>query len=252
MKEKRKEEMIEYVRLKNIVSLEELHEQFNVSMITVRRDVNELEKEGYITKVHGGVSFHQSQVRSINQRQHELLSEKDALGKMAADLVQDGQVIIIDAGSTTHHIVKYLKNKKVTIITDAINVLESALPYSNIQVILTGGRLMRETNSLVGRQVAEAIKRLNAHWAFIGATGVSIEKGITNSSIEEADIKRCMVEVAVKKVLLVDHTKMDVISMMKFATLNEMDIVITDKPVSDVYREYFDQYGIELKTILYQ
>jgi DeoR family transcriptional regulator, myo-inositol catabolism operon repressor len=244
---KRRNEIAEYLRLRNSASLEELCDRFKVSINTIRRDIDDLEEKGCLRKVYGGVIFAEnSQVIPLSIREQELSEEKERIGKTAAELVNEEDIIIIDAGSTTKSMVKHLKDKKVTIITNSINVLNQALPYESIEVILTGGTLLRETNSLVGKEVIDTITKFNANTAFIAATGVSLDRGITNSSIVEADIKTSILKSAHKHVLLVDHTKFNKVSLVSFAKLHQINTIITDEDVNYEYMEYFEKNNIKL------
>lgn len=247
---KRRSSIIEYLRLQRSATLEELCNRFSVSINTIRRDIDELEQDGFLRKVYGGVVLDEKkQVIPLNVRAKAFLEEKARIGQAASRLVKDNDVIIIDSGSTTYHIIKCLKDKNVTVITNSVNVLDEAMPYSNIKLILAGGTLEREINSFIGKEVVDTLNKFNANISFIAATGISISKGITNSSIFEADIKRAIIDSSAKRVLLVDHTKFDLVSLVSFAGFEDIDIIITDKPVSEHYREYFEKNNIELIVI---
>lgn len=244
----RHEKLIDYIREKGSASLDELCEVFDVSKNTIRRDINELELKGLIDKVYGGVvALDSENVVPISFRKNEASTEKEKIGKAAAKLVNDGDVIIIDSGSTTVHMVKYLKNKKnVTIITNGIDVVNEAHTYGNLNMILTGGNLLRETNSLVGIDSIKIIKSLNAKTVFMAATGISIIKGLTNSSMIEAEIKRAMKKSAESMVVLADITKFGVVSLVTFAELYDADYIITDNNIDDEFVNYFIKNNIKL------
>jgi DeoR family myo-inositol catabolism operon transcriptional repressor len=240
--------IIEYIKQKGTATLDELCNEFEVSKNTIRRDVNELEEKGVLKKVYGGVIFNDKEsVVPLNVRQTVLTVEKERIGREAARLVNDNDIIIIDSGSTTVHMVKHLKNKQnVTIITNSISVVNEAYEYKNLNVILTGGILLRETSSVVGLDSVENIRKLNAKTAFIAATGVSISKGLTNSSMFESEVKKSMVESADKIVLMVDSTKFNAVSLVTFLELNRVNVIITDKEVEEEYKIYFEKNNINL------
>jgi len=243
----RRSDITEYLKVKNTATLEELCNKFGVSINTIRRDVDELDAQGVLNKVYGGVVLvGKNSVIPLNVREHELFEEKSRIGKAAAKLVNDNDVIIVDAGSTTYHLVEYLKNKNITIITNSVNVLNEALPFQNIKVIITGGTLLRETNSMVGKEVVEAFQKFNADISFVAATGVSLDKGLTNSSIAESNIKEAMLDSANNNVLMVDNTKFDKVSLINFSKLERVQTVITDKEVMENYEDYFIKNNIKL------
>jgi DeoR family transcriptional regulator, myo-inositol catabolism operon repressor len=244
---KRRNGIIEHLRLQHSATLEELCNKFAVSINTIRRDIDELEQEGLLRKVYGGVVLDEKkEVIPVSVREKAFFQEKEKIGQAASQFVNDKDVIIIDSGSTTYHMIKHLKNKNITVITNSINVLNEALPYSNIKLILAGGTLQRETNSFIGKEVVDTLSKFNASTSFIAATGVSINKGITNSSIFEADIKTAIMDSSMKRILLIDHTKFDMVSLVSFARLEYINVLITDKPVSEQFREFLFKHDIKL------
>ena len=235
----------EYVRQHKSASLDDLCQHFDVSKNTIRRDVNELEARNIIKKVYGGVILnHEETAIPLPQRQSSMRDEKLAMAAKAADFVRDGDIIILDAGSSTVHIVEHLQQKQhVTIITNSVPVVNAALPYDNLHVIITGGDLLRSTNSLVGPEGVEMLRKFNANTVFLAATSLSIEKGLTNSLTVETEIKKTMMQVSEQAILLVDHTKFDSVSLVKFAELNEVDVIITGQTPPQNYLDYCNKYG---------
>lgn len=248
MLHKRRVGIIEYLKENESATLDELCKTFNVSINTIRRDINDLEKQKAIKKVYGGVILYKNdETVPINIREEKYIDEKEKIGKCAADMVEDNDIIIIDAGSTTAQMIKYLKEKKnITIITNSINVVNESAKFNNINLVVVGGDYLRETNSMVGIDAINVIKKLNAKTAFIAATGISLNRGLSNSSMFEAEIKRSMIESADKLVLLADHTKFDLVSLVTFSKLDEIDYIITDKDINNEYSEFFKENNIEL------
>jgi len=241
---------MQYLKEREIASIDELCKEFDISKSTVRRDIDELETQGIIKKVYGGVVLvkkEENNVVPISVREINLIEEKNKIAKVAADMINDNDVVIIDAGSTTVQMIKFLGAKKnITIITNSISVINDAMPYEELNIILTGGNLLRDTNSLVGIDAINIIKSLNARIAFIGATGISLTRGISNSSMIEAEIKKTMIRSADKIILMVDNTKFDVASLVTFAELDYIDEIITDITPDEKYENYFIKNNIKL------
>jgi len=241
---------MQYLNEREIASIDELCKEFDISKSTVRRDIDELETQGIIKKVYGGVVLvkkEENNVVPISVREINLIEEKNKIAKVAADMINDNDVVIIDAGSTTVQMIKFLGAKKnITIITNSISVINDAMPYEELNIILTGGNLLRDTNSLVGIDAINIIKSLNARIAFIGATGISLTRGISNSSMIEAEIKKTMIRSADKIILMVDNTKFDVASLVTFAELDYIDEIITDITPDEKYENYFIKNNIKI------
>lgn len=245
---KRRVGIIEYLKEKQSATLDELCKAFDVSINTIRRDINELEEQGAINKVYGGVILCKNdETIPITIRQDKDVNEKEKIGKYAGNMVDDNDIIIIDSGSTTVHMVKYLKDKKnITIITNSINVVNESAKLNNINLVIVGGDYLRETNSMVGLDAINVIKKLNAKTAFIATTGISLQRGLSNSSMLEAEIKRSMIKSADKLVLLADHSKFELVSLVTFAELNEINYIITDKDIKTEYSKFFKENNIKL------
>jgi len=245
LKLQRIQKIEDYIREHGSVSLDELCRQFDVSKNTIRRDMNELEARNIVKKVYGGVVLNDEDAPiPLSQRQMTMKGAKAAIAAKAAEFVKDGDIIILDAGSTVVQIVEHLKQKqRVTIISNSIPVINAALGYDNLHVIVTGGDLLRSTNSLVGQEAIAMLKKLHANTVFLAATSVSLEKGITNSSLIETELKKVMMEISSQTILLVDHTKFDTVSLVTFSDLRDIDVVITDESPSPPYFEYCRQHG---------
>jgi DeoR family transcriptional regulator, myo-inositol catabolism operon repressor len=238
----------EYLKKAGSASLDDLCQQFGLSKNTIRRYLNELEARSVVKKVYGGVVLNGKESPiPLAQRQLTMHAEKAAIARKAAEFVKDGDIIIIDAGSTTAQIVEHLKDRaNITIITNSIPVINAALGYDQLHVIVTGGDLLRPTNSFVGWDAIAMLKKFNAKTVFLAATGVSLAKGITNSSTIETAIKKTMIEVSAQVILLVDHTKFDTVSLVTFAELKDLDTLITDTPPPPEYSAYCAEHGVNI------
>lgn len=248
MKVERINKIEEYLQQHKSAKLDELCEIFDVSKNTIRRDIDILQKEGKIQKVYGGVVYiNRNNLIPFSQRELYLKDEKKKIAIKAAELIKDNDILLVDAGSTTANIIPFIKDKQnITIITNSLTVLNEALLLNNCKVISTGGDLLKETCSFTGFEAISLLAKLNAHKTFIAASGLSLDNGITNSSIIEAEIKKTMLNVSKEKILLIDHSKFDTSSLVTFANLSDIDTIITDQLPEQHYIDRFKKEHVEL------
>ena len=250
MKVERIHQIYELLRERKRISLDELCENFGVSKNTIRRDIAELEENGLIRKVYGGIVLKEADIMSLEPfaaREIRNIDEKKKIAAVAAQEVNDGEVIYIDSGTTTMHLLPHLAEKNfLTIVTASVYALELATRYGNLNVIATGGNLQPPIKALVGPSVLECIRNYNFSKIFLASTGITIEHGATNASPLECEVKRELVQKSCPKYLLVDNSKFDVASLMTYSELTDIDHVVTDKAPPEKYLEYFKQKGINL------
>lgn len=250
MKEDRIQKLKNYILSNERASIEELCNVFTVSKNTMRRDINELEKQGTIKKVYGGIVLNDKKTTEpFESREEKNTSAKQVIAKLACDFVQDGDIIYIDSGTTTMHMLPHLAElRNLTIITNNLNVILSSLPYLHLNVLCTGGTLFRTTNSFVDMDAINFLKKYNIAKAFMASTGISISKGITNSSSFEYDIKKYMVDNCDMVVLLADETKIGRVSLTTYCDLKDINVFVTNANPDDEYVEFFNKNNIKLIT----
>jgi len=249
VRQKRIKEIEGVLMLNEFVSLDDLCDRFRVSKITVRRDVAELVSLGIAKKVYGGVisSPRQENLVSFFARSEFQTEEKLAIGRSAAAMVEEGDIIFVDAGSTTAAMVAFIDpGRRITLITHNLGVIHTVASKRGVRLIVVGGEFLQETYSTVGIEAIEAIRKLNAHKAFLGASGISLAKGITNSSSIEAEIKRAIIQIADRRILLADSHKFDRASLVTFCTFAEIDTLVTDQPPPDLYTPILANAGVEV------
>lgn len=233
------------------VSINELCDTFDVSKNTIRRDIAELEEQGVIRKVYGGIVLAKDESASpepFSSRENRNIEAKKKIARLAASQVKDGDVIYIDSGTTTMHMIPYLTDKhRLTIVTASVHVINAASAYNNLNVIATGGSLYIPSKAFIGQSVITCLNNYNISKAFLASTGISLEHGATNASPLECEIKRCLVEKSCIKYLLIDHSKLDVASLMSYCALKDLDYVIMDEEPPAKYLEHFQQNHIQLE-----
>lgn len=252
MKISRLNSIEQYVIKKESVSVDELCEVFNVSKNTIRRDLNELEARGQISKVYGGVCAlsYKSNNISKNTNNDIYSSEKDLIGKLAAKEIKDNDVIFIDSGTTVPYIIKYIDtNKKVTIVTHSLNAMLESSKNENITLISSGGIYNKKTGSFLGISAHQTISSINIKKAFISCAGISIKYGLTNSTFLEAEIKRTAIKKAKYVYLVAEHSKINRNADISFCSLKSLTTFITNKKPSQSYLDYFKYNSI---SVIYQ
>ena len=251
MKINRLRKIQELLEEQKSISINDLCKTFEVSKNTIRRDIAELEKNGIISKVYGGIVL-QEQEAPKTTTDTAMAVESDKLHKqkiaqMAASLVEDDDVIYIDSGTTTMHMMPYLEDKhNITIVTASIHVINIAAASAKFNLIATGGTIYAPTKAFVGPSVINCLKDYNISKIFLASTGISVEKGATTASPLECDIKRYLVDKPAKKILMVDSTKIDSASLITFCNLDEIDCIVVDKELPIKYRDYFAKNNIKV------
>ncbi len=227
---KRQIKIIEELKTKGEVSINHLHEKLKVSKVTIRSDIEELDQKGYLIKTRGGgiLSNNRNLVRLIEKTIHEYEYEKEMIAQTAAKLVKPGMRIIIDSGSTTSFLPRYLKEINLTVITNSLMVVHELCGLENINLIVSGGSLRHESQSLIGIPSLSFFDTMNADILFLGATGFSAERGASASDIMEAETKKMMISSSTDVYLLIDSSKFGRNSLSKICQASELTGIITD------------------------
>lgn len=236
----RRETIDLYIQSKGEVRLAELEALLpDVSSMTLRRDLAQLEREGRIVRTRGGAKSlaHLAMVReaAYTQRAGENLDAKMAIAEKAVQFVSPGRSIYLDAGTTAMCLAQKFPDENLFILTSAPNIALELAKHRNVRVSLTGGQLSRETLSLSGAEAASYMEDLNVDVAFLAASAFSLESGFTCGDRSEADLKRLVARKARTRVLLVDATKIDRGMPYTFARLSDIEILVTDGPLPPSY-----------------
>lgn len=224
----RKEKIIRLLSQQKQASSEEMAELTESSISTLRRDLNELEDENKLKRVHGGAEIvHElSEELSLFEKSSKNLQEKEKIADKALKLIKEGDVIYLDAGSTTGILAEKLNqlNLRVTVVTNSITHLLS-LRNTNVQVYLLGGLLKKTTDAIIGSQALNQLKNFQFNLAFIGANAYDETLGAMTPDQEEAAVKSLAIEQSQRAYLLVDSSKIGQTSFVKFATTEEVILI---------------------------
>lgn len=232
--EERHNRIMELINSGHPVKVVELSLFFTVSEATIRRDLSELESLGLLQRTHGGaVALQPSLEPSFHEREVFLLDEKRQIALTAAQMVEDGETILLDAGTTTREIARALCGKRLTVATNSMDVAFIFAEEPNIEVLLLGGSWRKSINSLVGPLTNSMLKLFCFDKVFLGANAVDCTLGATTPTLVEAETKRAMIQAAKTAILVVDHSKFQHKAFAKICSLHEVSMIITDSGIDE-------------------
>lgn len=226
----RRQNILTAIEAAGEASVTHLSRRFDVSEVTIRQDLQALSEQGLLLRVRGGaLSTNTLPEFSFDIRQQQGAAEKVQIGQAAARLVSYGDTIILDASTTTLAIVPFIKKlAELTVITNSLKVAMSLLDCPQIQVIMPGGNLRRESISLIGYWHNEVLAGLNVQIGFFGARGITLEAGLTDVSLDEVTMKRELIKHCRQVVGVIDSRKWGKVATATFAPLNQVDYVISN------------------------
>ncbi|WP_312243152.1 DeoR/GlpR family DNA-binding transcription regulator [Pantoea sp.] len=232
----RRKQIVAMITEKGYLNAGELSAHFGVDSSTIRRDLSRLEKEGQVMRTHGGLlpvasSSHADTPYSVRRQMNS--TAKSAIARYAASLVQDGQSLILDNGSSVFELALALKEKKnLTVLTNDLYTAFTLSHYPGITLHVTGGLMLENVYTLVGQDTIDKIDSMHVDWAFLGAEGVHPERGLTNINTVEIPVKQAMIRAARRTVVLADSSKIGYRALSHVCDLSAIDQVITDSRLS--------------------
>lgn len=246
----RRQRILALLREQPAVKVSELARQLSVSEGTIRNDLNALEGEGRLTRVRGGAvpcDEHRfiSPLFAAHARTHA--EAKRRIARCAAELVEDGDSILLDASSTVFALVPHLQNRRdLTIVTNGIETALALAQNRSLSVILVGGAVRPDGTSVVGHLGEKILDELHFKTAFVSCSGFSVEAGLTEVDIQEVQLKKKMVRVADRVVALIDSSKFGRVDLTSFASLEQIGHIFTDDGVSPQFIEQIRRTGTAL------
>lgn len=245
----RRNKILEQLQNKKRVVVSELSTQFGVSEETIRRDLEKLENDGLVIKSYGGAVLNEHSIFDLpyNVRKNQQITEKQQIANLIADTIRDGEAIMLDASSTSVYIAKKLKEtkKRMTVITNSVEVLVELYDMSEWNVISTGGVSRQKSFALVGPHADEVIASYHVEKAIISCKGLDINSGFTDADEQNTNCKRMMLKAAKEKILAADSSKFGEIAFKKIADWTEITKIVTDKKPDKVWLDAFEQLRIE-------
>lgn len=249
--EQRHQLIIKKLNSHKSIRASELIEEFGVSFETIRRDLEYLEGEGYLRRVHGGAILKEPDYRReipLPIRDSIYLEEKMQLSQIATRYVTEGMSIALDVSTTNTHIAKALKTKfnRLTIITNSLPIMNELIDMPGYTLIMIGGIIRQEEQSIIGDLAEEFASRFHADIFFMSMSGVTLEDGITDTAIGEVQVKKIMHANAKCTIALTDSSKIDQVSLIKVCSCTEVERFVTDSNVDRQIVEKYKQNGIEI------
>lgn len=221
------------VRANGAVSLRELARVVQTSEVTVRRDVRALEAEGLLDRRHGGAVLPGGFTRESGfpQKSHLATAEKTAIADLAAGLVEEGEAIVVGAGTTTQELARRLARVPgLTVVTNSLLVAQALAHANRVEVVMTGGTLRGSNYALVGSGAEQSLQGLRVSRAFLSGSGLTAERGLSTSNMLSASVDRALVQAAAEVVVLADHTKLGADTMFQTVPTELITRLVTDEP----------------------
>ncbi len=245
----RRNEILSKLMLDGRVIVSDLSVQYNVTEETIRRDLEKLEKDGLAKKTYGGA------VRNDNLnvdlpytiRKQTNVEGKKYIAELIGKLIEDGDKVLLDSSTTALYTMKSIYNRnELTVITNSVEMLMDAPLKNDWRIISTGGSFSQTSLSLTGSRAEEVIASYYADKAVISCKGIDMDHGLTDTSDQNAEVKKAFMKSARTVIVGVDSTKFDKTSFVRFSDFNNVDVVVTDKDPGEVWKTFFENRGIKL------
>jgi DeoR family fructose operon transcriptional repressor len=227
----RQEAVLRMLREQTSASMSEIATRFGVSEMTIRRDLRKLSEDGQVIRIPGGARLARSISfeRSFEERMQKMSDSKDRIGRAAAEMVKEGDAIVLDSGTTTLYIARHLRHhKNIVVVTFSLAVLEELRGSESIRVELTGGTYRSSSHDLIGHAVANSLSEVYAQKVFFGAAAVSIERG---AMVFDPDAQRSVIQSGSERILVADSSKVGGGALYRFTGFENVDLLITDNGI---------------------
>jgi DeoR/GlpR family transcriptional regulator of sugar metabolism len=226
----RKQQILLLLKLHGQVVAKDVSRSMGVSEDTIRRDLRELAQEGRLQRVHGGALPASPAIANFAGREQLTPEGKVAIGRAAAQMVQPGQVVILDGGTTARQVARHLPLElKATVVTHSPTIALELVSHPDVEVILIGGRMFKHSVVAIGAAAVEAISKIQADTYFMGVTGVHPKSGLTTGDYEEAAVKRALSHAAAETIVLASSEKLNAASPYSVIPLAEISRIITER-----------------------
>lgn len=251
--EERRREIVTGLKRDGRCLVADLARRLEVSEVTIRQDLDVLEREGVLRRTHGGailnVKIGLERPFQVEETAHA--AEKGRIALAAVDLVSSGDTLILDVGTTVTAAARHLvdQKKKPTVFTNGLNIAAILEADPDITTVVTGGTLRPKQHSLVNPLAEFILPRIHADMALIGVSGIEAEHGVTNVNVAEAEMKALFVRAARRRVVLADSSKIGKVALAKFADLQEIDLLITDLGADEDDIAAIRDKGLEVKLV---
>ncbi|CAH0118309.1 MULTISPECIES: DeoR/GlpR family DNA-binding transcription regulator [unclassified Paenibacillus] len=252
--ELRRQQILQFIKQKGRITIQEIIENFDCSEATARRDLDLLDKQGAIIRTIGGALFEgMNSVREVPfaEKKQQLWLEKEKIARKAVEWIEEGDSVCLTGGTTTFLIARELKQMQgVTVVTNAVNIAMELADSDGIQVVVVGGVMRSKSYELSGPLAEKTIEHLNIEKLFIGIDGISIEQGISTYSELEAQTAKMLMARTKRTIAVFDHTKVGKASLFSIAPLTELHACLTDTRMDAAMEAELDRHGITVAYAL--
>lgn len=244
----RKNTIKELITEKKSVTVAELTKLFKVTEETIRRDLKQLEEEGILTRTYGGAFISEGVQNdvNVNLREHIHVEGKRKIAAKCNSMIKNGDSIFLDASTTSLVIASMLEEKKLTVVTNSIKVVNTLIEKQNINIVVIGGTLSPSSLSNVGRSAEYTMKHYYFDTAFISCRSVSMQHGITDSNEQQAGIRKLAADHANSVYLIADYTKFDKTSFSRICEFDKIDNIVVDRSLSTDWKQFLKEQNINL------
>ena len=252
MIEERRRRICELLREEGRVTVEALAVRFGTSQVTIRADLSTLESAGALTRTHGGALNVPDADQPLNVKQLQHRAEKQRIAAAAASLIHDGETIILDSGTTTAEIARCIRTldlSSINVITNALNIAALLIDVPSVRLIVPGGILRRDSNSLSGPMAETTLAALQANRLYLGADGVDPQIGVMTPHLAEAELNTKMIAISQQVVVVADSSKFARRNISLIARVEQLHMLITDRAAPAAAVEQLRHRGVDVRLV---
>lgn len=244
--------ILDQLEKKGLLTVSDLSRELNVTMVTVRKDLKILEEKGLLFRSHGSATSVSPYVsdRSVQVKKLEQVEEKSRIAQKALDYLEPNEAIIIGSGTTVGSFAQAIpRNYPLTVLTAAMNVALALIDTTELELVQLGGVVRKSSSSAVGHFAEDMLKSFACNKLFLSVDGISLEHGLTTSNMMEAHLNAEMIRSVQKTIILADSRKFGRKGFGKICELEDIDVIITDSGIPEIYRERLEEKGIEVWVV---
>ena len=246
---RRHELILRAVRSEGSATISGLADSLGVSIATVRRDLVMLDEEGLLKRVYGGAASVEDRDEPFADVAAVRADEKDAIARRCAELIKDGETVLLDIGTTAHRVARQLRGRTLTVITSSLAVVEELEDEEAIQLVLLGGVLRRDYRSLIGFLTEDNLRQVHADRLFLGTSGVRPDGQVMDTTVVEVPVKRAMIAASDHVVLVADVGKFPGTGMSRVCGPQELDTVVTNATADDRTKTALREAGVTVHEV---
>ncbi len=250
--EERLDKILDLLGQRKRVSAKEAAAYCHISLGTARRDFKKLAERNQVIRMHGGIlakdDYAYESATDVRKREH--IATKKAIACKAAEFVDDGEVVAIDAGTTTVYAVEHLKERKhLTVVTYSLDIANETVKYSHLTTLIAGGTIRHKTLSIMGPETIAMLQKIHIDTLLLATSALTLENGLMNGNSMEAEVKKMLMKIADRIILLVDSSKIYKKALISFASIEDVDVLITDRGAEPSFLQQVAERQVELITV---